>query len=289
MRLFLKAIRIHQWAKNILIFIPLLAAHKILEISLLRQSLLAFISFSLCASAVYLLNDILDIDADRQHEIKKHRPLASGKIPLSVAKTLIPVFLVLSFLISLLLPRPFFYILSFYIGVTTAYSIFLKKLVLVDVMTLATLYTTRIFAGALAGEVEVSPWLLFFSMFLFTSLAFVKRFSELQILHIKNSEFGIGRGYMGKDISVIGDLGVASGYVSVLIMALYVSSDDILPLYARPHFMWFICPLLMYWISRVWLLTRRGEMHSDPILFAITDKTSYVIGALCVLIIFLAT
>lgn len=289
MRLFLKAIRIHQWAKNILIFIPLLAAHKFLDIPLLQKSILAFISFSLCASAVYLLNDIIDIESDRQHEIKKHRPLASGKIPISLAKTCIPIFLILSFLISLLLPRPFLYILSFYIMTTTAYSVVLKRMVLIDVMTLAALYTTRIFAGALAGEVEISPWLLVFSMFLFASLAFVKRFSELQLLHIKNSEFGIGRGYMGKDISVIGDLGVASGYVSILVMALYVSSDDIYSLYTRPHLMWMICPLLMYWISRVWLLTRRGEMHSDPILFAITDKTSYVIGALCVLIIFLAT
>ena len=288
MKTFLKAIRIHQWTKNILIFIPLLAAHKISDIPALQESILAFFSFSFCASAVYLMNDLMDLEADRQHEIKQHRPLASGKFPLSVAKICVPIFLLISFLIALTLTRSFLYILSFYVVVTTAYSVKLKKLVLVDVMVLATLYTTRIFAGSLAGAVEISPWLLVFSMFFFVSLAFVKRFSEIQLLHMKNSETGLGRGYMGKDISVIGDLGVASGYVSVLVMALYVSSGDIRTLYSQPHIMWLICPLLMYWVSRVWLLTRRGQMHADPILFAVTDITSYVVGLLCLLTIYLA-
>ena len=289
MKIFLKAIRIHQWAKNILIFIPLMAAHKIGDIDVLRENILAFFSFSFCASAVYLLNDLMDLEADRLHEIKQHRPLASGKFPLSAARLLIPIFFVISFLIALTLTRNFLYVLSFYVVLTTAYSFKLKKIVLVDVMVLAILYTTRIFAGALAGSVELSPWLLVFSMFLFSSLAFVKRFSEIQLLHLKNSESGFGRGYMGKDISVIGDLGVASGYVSVLVMALYVSSSDIRELYSQPHLMWLICPMLMYWISRVWLLTRRGQMHSDPILFAVTDPTSYIIGFLCLLTIYFAT
>lgn len=288
MSIFLKAIRIHQWSKNILVFVPLIMAHKVSDTSLLINALIAFFAFSFCASSVYLLNDLVDLEFDRSHEVKKHRPLASGKIPIVFGKILVPVFFTTSLLTALSLPRNFLYLLSLYFVLTTAYSLSLKKKVIVDVILLASLYTIRIFAGATAVGVMISPWLLAFSMFFFLSLAFVKRYSELHSLHVHKSDFGIGRGYMGKDLGLISELGITSGYVSVLVMALYVSNEAGSLLYRKPHILWLICPILLYWISRVWLLTRRGEMNGDPILFAITDRVSYLVGLLAATFVYLA-
>ncbi len=288
MEQFFKAIRIHQWSKNILVFVPLVMAHRASDSHLLINALIAFFAFSFCASSVYLLNDLVDLESDKNHQTKKNRPFASGKLSVTFGKVLIPVFFVTSLLTSLNLPRDFLYLLSLYFIMTTAYSLSLKKKVLVDVILLASLYTIRIFAGATAVGVVISPWLLAFSMFFFLSLAFVKRYSELNLLHIGKSDFSVGRGYMGKDLGLISNLGITSGYVSVLVMALYVSNEAGPLLYRKPHILWLICPLLLYWISRVWLLTRRGQMNGDPILFAITDRVSYFVGFLAAAFVYLA-
>ncbi len=288
-RAFFKTIRIHQWSKNILLFVPLITAHKFSQIPLLRDTFYAFFSFSLCASSVYILNDLNDLEVDRAHPTKKFRPLAAGIFSPIVGRFLVPFFIAGSVGIAFLLPRIFLLLLLVYLAITSAYSLYFKKIVLLDVLVLASLYTIRIFAGAMAIQIPISPWLLAFSMFFFLNLAFVKRFSELHLLHIENSELGKGRGYMGKDLGLVGDMGIASGYVSVLVMALYIQSETVTSLYHHPYLLWFICPLLLYWISRIWLMTRRGLMHDDPILFAIGDKVSYFVGFLVALMVFLAT
>lgn len=289
LRSFLKAIRIHQWSKNILVFVPLLTAHKLSDPHLFLKALDAFLAFSLCASGVYLLNDLVDLDSDRRHPKKKNRPFAAGDLSLITGKILIPCFFAASLLIAFRVESHVALLLLLYAVLTTAYSLSLKKIALIDVMILATLYTIRLFTGAMATGVPISHWLLAFSMFFFLNLAFVKRFSELHLLHVADSEVGIGRGYMGKDLGLISDLGTSSGYVSVVILALYVQSETISELYRRSQLLWLLCPLFLYWISRIWLMTRRGLMHDDPILFAIRDKVSYVVGLLLVLVVLFAT
>jgi len=280
LRVFLKAIRVHQWVKNILIFVPLLTAHKLAEPALLVNAFYAFIAFSLCSSSVYLLNDLLDLEADRLHPTKRQRPFASGDLPLLTGIFLVPVFLLASTAISVLLPPGFLYALMAYFSLTLAYSLYLKQVVLVDVLLLALLYTARLIAGAAAVAVTVSPWLFAFSLFLFLSLAFVKRYSELRSLRLANKEAAKGRGYLANDLEQLSSLGAASGYISVLVLALYIHSYDVAALYRHPEALWLICLLLLYWISRVWLLAHRGGMHQDPIVFALKDKVSYLLGAL---------
>ncbi len=280
-RLFLKAIRIHQWVKNILIFVPLLTAHKLAEPALLLPALLAFVAFSFCSSSVYLLNDLLDLEADRVHPTKRKRPFAAGDLSISTGIALIPLLLLASAAISLLLlPPGFLLALAVYFALTVGYSFYFKQLVLVDVLLLALLYTARLVAGAAAVAIAVSPWLFAFSMFLFLSLAFVKRFSELHSLRLSKKETAKGRGYFANDLEQLASLGAASGYISVLVLALYINSEDVTVLYHRPELLWLICPLLLYWISRVWLLAHRGQMHQDPIVFALKDKASYLLGVL---------
>lgn len=288
MRVFFKAIRVHQWVKNLLLFVPLVMAHEQGNVQLLLKTSIAFFSFCLCASSVYLLNDILDLEADRQHAKKRFRPLASGQMAITTAMTLIPLFLVLSGIITLWLPTDFLYVLALYFVITLAYSFLLKQLVLVDIITLAMLYTIRILAGGHAAGVVVSQWLLTFSMFFFVSLACVKRFAELWALRKDNRESAAGRGYGVRDLEQVAQLGSACGSISVLVMALYISGKDVSKLYSSPDRLWLICPLLLYWISRVWLLAYRGELDEDPIVFALSDRTSYVVGLLAALIMFAA-
>lgn len=278
-QLIVKAARLHQWAKNVLLFVPLVTAHQVLNVQLLAQVSLAFIAFGLCASSVYLTNDMLDLAADRQHRRKRFRPFASGALPLKLGFALTPLFLLAGVSLAFFLPPTFLLLLVGYLILTVSYSFYIKQVALLDVILLAALYTVRIVAGAAATDITVSPWLLAFSMFFFLSLAFVKRFSELSTLRALGDEKARARGYVVGDLEQLASLGASSGYISVLVMALYISSDAVMQLYSVPGALWLICPLMLYWISRVWLLARRGEMHDDPVVFALKDRVSYAVGA----------
>ncbi len=284
---FVRAIRMHQWAKNLLIFVPLLTAHLYTDPVSVTQSIWAFFAFSLCASSVYVLNDLLDLDADRRHARKRKRPFAAGNLPIPLGVAAIPCLLIPGFWIAYSLNPLFLATLLSYYFITFAYSFSLKRIELIDVFTLAILFTMRIFAGAAAIGVLVSQWLLAFSIFLFVSLAFAKRFSELHNLPKDKEKVG-GRGYLSKDLPIIGTFGTSSGYISIVVLTLYTSSEQVEILYTFPERLWVICVLLFFWVSRVWLLAYRGELNEDPILFAVKDKASYLVGALAIITMFLA-
>lgn len=276
-----KAIRMHQWVKNLLIFVPLLASHRFLEGTLVLQGGIAFVGFGACASSVYLLNDLLDLSDDRRHPYKKERPMASGAFPVVHALIWIPALLFLALALSLaFLPSDFLLVLICYYGLTLAYSLWLKRVVMIDVVCLAMLYSMRILAGAASMRLEATFWILAFCLFIFVSLAFVKRYTELLGARAEGkTEKAAGRGYYPSDLEMLASLGSASGYLSVLVLALYINETSTGALYQSPTWMWAACPLLLFWLSRVWLLAHRGEMHDDPIVFAIRDSISRWIGA----------
>lgn len=280
LRTLLKALRLHQWAKNMLIFVPLLASHRLLEWPLIWSGFVAFLAFGTCASSVYLLNDLLDLPDDRQHPTKRDRPLAAGALPILHALFLIPLLLVSAFALALWkLPPLFSGVLAAYYVLTLVYSLWLKRIVMLDVVTLAILYTTRVIAGAAAMSLVATFWILAFCMFIFLSLAFVKRYTELHDARRKGKkEKSAGRGYYPADFELLASLGGASGYLSVLVLALYINEASTATLYQSPVWMWAACPLLLYWLSRVWLLAHRGQMHDDPIVFALRDRVSRWVG-----------
>lgn len=284
----IRALRPHQWAKNALIVVPLFAAHKAGDTSSLTAALLALMAFCLCASSVYLLNDLLDLEADRSHQRKSKRPFAAGDISLLLGLLLAPCLLVAAVTIAAFLPAKFWLVLGAYYALTCAYSFGLKSLVMVDALTLAGLYTLRIIGGAAAVAVPLSFWLLIFSVFLFLSLAFVKRFAELDALRRQQRLQAAGRGYHVEDLSILQSLGTAAGYLSVLVLALYINSPEIESLYSRPKVIWTLCVLMLYWISRVWMIAQRGQMHDDPVVFALKDRQSVGIGLLAAIAVVLA-
>lgn len=273
----LKAFRVHQWIKNVLVFLPLLAAHRVFDLHAVLSSVQAFICFGLCASSVYLTNDLLDLGADRQHRRKKHRPFAAGTLPLYQGPLAAFLLLIVGFGLACLLAPTFALVLLGYYVLTTGYSFKFKRVVMLDVVVLAVLYTTRILAGAAAIQSKLSFWLLAFSMFIFLSLAMIKRYTELLTAQKSDSIKAAGRGYEVDDLPLIQSLGSASGYLSVLVLALYVDSTASLSLYRHPHYLWLLCPLLLYWISRTWVIAHRGVMHDDPVVFAVMDKVSRVV------------
>ncbi|MEE9573101.1 MAG: UbiA family prenyltransferase, partial [Candidatus Neomarinimicrobiota bacterium] len=284
-----KGLRIHQWAKNLLLFLPILMAHQFTDVNLLVAVLWAFISFSFCASAVYILNDLLDIETDRKHPIKKNRPLASGLMSAKTSVLLIFLLLLTSGFISIMmLSVTFLTILIVYMILTTAYSIILKQIMLIDVIVLGGLYTLRITAGSIATRVDVSSWLLVFSMFFFLSLAFMKRYADLILMKQSNYDEIAGRGYHIDDLDLVQKSGITSGFVAMLVLALYINSDRVIELYKSPILIWFTIPVLLYWVMRMWMVTNRGEMTEDPIIYAIRDKTTYVVMAIIGIIMLLA-
>lgn len=287
-RALVRALRPHQWAKNVLIFVPMLTAHRVTDIPTLTSSCLAFLAFCLCASAVYILNDMLDLDADRAHARKSRRPFASGDLSINAGVWLVPALLLGAAMVSLLLPREFALALGVYFLLTLAYSLRLKRLPLIDTSTLAALYTVRIIAGGLAIGVLVSFWLLLFSIFIFLSLAFVKRYAEFESLQRSNKVTAVGRSYHVNDLPLLESLGTASGYMSVVVLALYINSPAAAPLYRRPQYIWILCVLLTYWIGRVWMKTHRGKMNEDPVLFALRDRVSLGIALISAAVIALA-
>jgi 4-hydroxybenzoate polyprenyltransferase/phosphoserine phosphatase len=286
-----RALRMHQWAKNLLVFVPLLGAHR-MQPSAVLHTLAAFLAFSLCASGVYLINDLIDLPHDRLHATKRRRPFAAGALDLRLGPLLCGLCMLLSLGLSLLLPWRFLALLAGYFGTTLAYSMALKREMIVDVMVLAGLYTLRIFAGGAATHTPVSPWLLAFSLFLFFCLAVVKRQTELAQLR-KSQKSGVtqasGRGYVVEDLAMLQTLSAASGIAAVLVLALYVNSADILPLYRTPEALWALCPILLFWVSRVLMLSHRGQMHDDPVVFALRDRTSLMTGLAALIAVLAAT
>ena len=287
-RAFVRAIRVHQWVKNVLVFLPLLASHQLTDGSHLFASVLAFFAFCLCSSSTYVMNDLLDLVADRRHPTKKQRPFACGDLTVKLGLLTVPILLVAALAVSLFLPLNFRLALSSYFLLTVGYSLFLKRLVILDVILLALLYTIRVLAGGMATDIQISNWLLVFSMFLFLSLALLKRYSELYDVVGQAKKVDDSRGYATADIEQLASMGSASGYMTALVLALYINSEDVRALYRHPQLLWLICPLILYWISRAWLVARRGGMDDDPVVFAIKDKASYAVGVLAAILLILA-
>jgi 4-hydroxybenzoate polyprenyltransferase len=284
----LRALRPHQWVKNLLVAVPMLTAHALTTTNVLLV-LLAMLSLSLAASAVYLINDVLDLESDRAHPTKRSRPLAAGALAIPVAAALAVLCLEVSLLVAILgVGWPFTGMVLIYLLLTTAYSLLLKAKPLVDVITLAGLYSLRILAGGVATGIMVSHWLLVFSMFLFLSLAFAKRYAELRGVEGRNETHVRGRGYEAGDLAQLSLFGAVSGYLAVLVFALYLNSEKVVELYQAPIVMWLACPVLLYWVSHIWIHTTRGQMHDDPVVFALRDRHTWACVLLVVLLALMA-
>ena len=286
---YLTLVRVHQWVKNLVLFVPLVLAHKANDLALLGQCAIAVAAFCLCSSSVYILNDLLDLTYDRRHPTKRERPMASGRIPVTHGIVLAPLLLAGSFALALLVPIQFVAILGCYYVATLSYSLWLRSMPMVDVLVLAGLYTLRLIAGAAAVAVEASFWLLAFSMFLFLSLALVKRYSELLAAQHAEQDAIESRGYRVVDLETLAQIGIASGCLAVVILALYINGDAVHVLYRHPQVIWLLCPFLLLWVGRIWLLTRRGEMNEDPVVFATHDRASYALALVGVMTLWLAT
>lgn len=267
----------HQWVKNLLVFVPMLASFKVLEASdSIATLFLAFASFSLVSSSVYISNDLLDLESDRAHSIKRNRPLASGKIPVAQGIAVGSVLLISGLLIGFIVGMGYFSVLMIYLALAFVYSIWLKAIALVDVISLAGLYTLRVVAGGLASSIEISYWLLAFSVFFFLSLAWLKRYAELESIRKIDGIKAVGRGYSVTDMPLILVFGAASAFITVVIFALYLDSNSIREQYAVPEIGWLAIPFLLYLIGRMWFKAHRGEMNQDPVIFLLRDWPSLV-------------
>jgi 4-hydroxybenzoate polyprenyltransferase/phosphoserine phosphatase len=302
LRSWLKAIRLHQWAKNALIFVPLLLAHQ-WNPGTFAGAAVAFLSFGLCASATYIINDLLDLEADRRHPRKRRRPFASGDLSAIAGVAMVALLFVLAVALAVVLPdvvaampgdyellKPFAFLgwLGLYTATTLTYSLYLKRKLLLDVFVLSGLYTVRILAGSAATGVPVSAWLAGFSVFFFLSLAFVKRFSELEGLRERGGSVSTGRGYLVSDLEQLRALGTGAAYAAVVVMTLYINDAKTNLLYEHPIRLWMVVPVLLLWLSQVWMLASRGDMHDDPVVYAITDKRSLLLGVLMAAVIWWA-
>jgi 4-hydroxybenzoate polyprenyltransferase len=289
LRIWLRAARLHQWVKNSLVFLPALLAHAIFDIHIFNLAARSFVAFGLCASSVYIVNDLLDLASDRKHPRKRLRPFASGELSARAGLIGAALLMLAAIALSLTINLYFCIVLAGYYALTWTYSLHLKKMAIVDVLTLASLYTMRIIAGAAATSIQPSFWLLAFSIFIFLSLGCVKRYTELEDASKAGKIEGHGgRGYRATDLAFILCMGITSGYATVLVVALYLNSPESIRLYNHSKPLWLICPLLLYWISRVWLLTTRGQMHDDPVVFALRDRLSLFVLGLIGLIVLVA-
>jgi len=283
----LRALRVHQYAKNLLVFVPLLTAHQFALRPMLSATI-AFLAFCACASAVYILNDLVDLKADRALPNKRSRPFASGTLPISAGMLAVPFLLLAAFGLAAAVSVEFVAALAGYLALTTAYSFYLKRKMLVDAVTLALLYATRIVGGAAAVNVAVSEWLFAFSLFIFTSLALMKRYVELSVRSDRGLSDPSNRNYRIGDLDIVAALAAASGMNAVTIFALYVSSSTVEALYTHPKVLWLICPILLYWIGRALLMAHRRLMDDDPIVFALKDRVSAIAIASVLLIVLAA-
>jgi 4-hydroxybenzoate polyprenyltransferase len=281
----LKLLRVHQWSKNALVLVPLLTSQHFDLVSIYKE-IGAFFAFSLAASSVYILNDLVDLDADRKHSSKKERPLAAGTVPILDAAAVTPILMMVALLGALSIAPLFGAVLATYLVLTTAYTFVLKRKMLVDVIVLAALYTIRVIGGAAAISVPVSEWLLAFSMFIFTSIALIKRYAELAARLDADMPDLTTRNYRNSDLNIVAALAAASGFNAVTVFALYISSDTVRHLYRHPQLLWLVCPILMYWVGRALLMAHRRLMNDDPILFVLRDWNSLIaiglIGAILI-------
>ncbi len=284
-RNYLKGIRLHQWVKNLLVFIPFFLDHRFNDANAFIQLVMAFLCLSLIASFTYIINDLLDLESDRQNQYKRNRPFASCLISIKQAVVLMLFLLVGIIVLLSLLSFPVIITLLVYLATTLSYSFYFKRIAILDVTILAGLFSLRVITGVVSIESEWSFWLLAFSMFFFLSLAFAKRYSEVENLRVEGRESTVGRGYVVDDLPMLNSSGIAAGYISILVIALYIESEKVREMYSHPEILWLICPLLLFWIGRIWLITGRGEMHEDPIVFAIKDKVSILTVSLCFVIV----
>jgi 4-hydroxybenzoate polyprenyltransferase len=275
LRVWLRLLRVHQWVKNGLVFVPLFAAH-LFTAGAIISATVAAVAFSLVASAIYIINDLVDVEADRKHRSKKNRPLAAGTVPVKRALTVALAFLVVAFALGSLISKEFVAVLGVYFATTTVYSFYLKRKLMLDIVALASLYTLRVIGGAAALSTVPSEWILAFSMFFFTSLALLKRYVELTARLDGSLPDPSNRNYKKGDLPVLGALSAAAGLNAVTVFALYVSSDTVHRLYRHPPALWLVCPILMYWIGRVIILAERRRIHDDPVLFALQDRVSLI-------------
>lgn len=298
----LRAIRLHQWAKNTLIFVPLLLAHE-WHLPVITAAAIAFISFGLCASATYIINDLLDIEADRRHPRKRNRPFAAGDLSAFAGIAAVGLLMAVSLTLAISLPHivdriygpsttphPYGFLawLALYTATTLAYSLYLKRKVLLDVFVLSGLYTVRILAGSAATNIPISPWLAGFSVFFFLSLAFVKRFSELESLRERGGTMPAGRGYLVSDLEQLRALGTGSMFAAVVVMTMYIHNPDTTRLYHHVARLWLVDIVLLLWLAQVWLLTSRGQMHDDPVVWAITSRRSLLLGVVVAIVVWSA-
>jgi 4-hydroxybenzoate polyprenyltransferase len=288
LKYYVAALRVHQWVKNVLIYVPLITSHQFLHPMLLLKSTLCLLLFSLCSSAQYILNDLIDLEADRHHAKKRERPFASGDVPLEMGFILAPLLLAISLAAALFLSKLFAVVLVSYFIIALSYSLYIKRIVLLDVFVLASLYTLRIIAGLLVTGVPFSVWLLSFAFFLFLSLAFIKRWTELNNEQRANGII-VGRGYQVGDIGQVNLFGVCSAFLSAVVFILYLQSDQVKELYQQPQLLWLLSPIFLYWVSRIWILSFRGEISEDPTLFVLKDWVTYVIATVSGLIMMAAT
>ncbi len=272
------ALRVHQWAKNILVFVPLVTSHQFLHPKLILESAISFVLFSLCSSAQYILNDLVDLEADRRHATKWRRPFASGDLPLAAGFVVSPILLAVSLVGAFLLSKLAAVALGVYFVLSLSYSLYFKRVILLDAFILSGLYTLRIIVGHLVTGVAFSVWLLSFAFFLFLSLAFSKRWAELKNAERSSGKI-LGRGYRVEDIAQINLFGVCSAFLSAVVFILYLQSDKVRELYRQPQLLWLLSPIYLYWVSRLWIRSSRGEIGEDPILFVLKDPGTYLIAA----------
>lgn len=290
LRSWVRGLRLHQWSKNVLVFLPAATAHRLLDHDVRLASLVAFLTFGLCASGTYVLNDLADLDMDREHPIKRGRPFAAGQLSLLSGSVAAMALISLSLLLAAAALGPlFFATLAAYVVVTVWYSRNLKRIPMVDVLALAGLYAVRVIAGGAATKIIPTFWLLAFTMFIFLSLAMAKRYSELKMMMASGRTKTSGRGYTVDDAPLLQSCGVAAGYISVLVMALYVNSGMAESLYSKPEFLWFLCPLLLYWMTRIWIKTSRGQMDDDPVSFTLQDRPSLIVASVGLVLVWAAT
>jgi 4-hydroxybenzoate polyprenyltransferase len=286
-RAWLRAIRPHQWAKNLLVFVPMILA-QVWESQAALNAVMAYVAFSVCASAVYIINDIIDIANDRAHPRKRKRPFAAGELRVPAGLTMAALLAGMAFCIAMWINKECAVLLGIYVTANACYTFWLKSQPVIDVILLSAMYGLRLEMGAAATGVPLSPWLLAFALFFFTSLAFAKRYVELIAVEESRPPSGMGRGYLPGDARLIESVGPASGYVAVLVLALYMNSEQMHSLYGAGRVLWLLCPLVLYWITRVWLLAQRGTLDDDPVVFALRDRNSLIVASLAAAIVGLA-
>lgn len=288
LKILIKAIRIHQWTKNLLLFLPLILSHRVGEIDSLLVCLGGFVAFSFSASSIYIINDIVDVESDRQDPVKSKRPFASGRLSSFTGYLLAASLLVVSMIISYTINQKFLTAVIIYSILSVSYSTLFKKIFILDVILLSAFYTLRIIAGSLAINTEITNWLLAFSLFVFLSLALIKRYSELQSSIAVARERIPGRNYEALDLPLVSMFGAGSGLMSVLVLLLYINDPLVTEKYHTPNWLWGVAVLMLYWIIRIWFLANRGLVQSDPIMFAVKDWPTYVMALFSLGFIYLA-